>query len=219
MKTILVLPVYNEEKHIAQIVREAKLYVDEIIVVDDGSGDRSQALAKEAGALALRHPINLGKACALKTGCEAAVRRNADILILMDSDGQHLPEDLPRFIKALKAKEADLVIGVRAGGDKMPFLRKGGNRMLEIMARLLFGLGAKDIQSGYRGFRVENYPLLRWSSKGYHADAEITIRAIKHRLKCKEIFIKTIYNDPHKGMTILDGLGLIVQILIWKFTL
>lgn len=219
MKTTLVLPAHNEEEHIDEVVRKAKPYVSEVIVIDDGSGDRTTELAKKAGAVALRHPINLGKACALKTGCEAAVKRHADLIILMDSDGQHRPEDLPKFIQMLESKEADLVIGVREGGDKMPILRKCGNRSLEIMTRVLFGSSAKDIQSGFRAFRAEHYPLLKWNSKGYHADAEITVRALKRGLRCKEISIKTIYNDPHKGMTVLDGLGLLLQILIWKFTL
>lgn len=218
-KTVLVLPVYNEEKYIHQVVREATPYVDEVIVVDDGSTDHSFNEAQRAGATVIRHSLNLGKAGALKTGADAALEECADVIVFMDSDGQHLSEDLPRLIEPLLKGEADLVIGSRMGGDKMPFVRNGGNRLLHWMVKLLYGIDIHDTQSGFRAFGSQHYPQLRWESNGYHADAEITIRAAKAELRCAEIYIKTIYNDPYKGMTMLDGLGLILQVLVWKFKL
>lgn len=219
MKTALVLPVYNEERYISHLIERAKKHVDIVIAVDDGSRDKSFETIQESGAVGLKHIINLGKSSALKTGCEAAIKLGADIIIFMDSDGQHLPEDLPRFIEILEKNEADMVIGSRVGGDKMPFVRKYGNELLKMVVQMLFSVAIKDIQSGYRAFRSEHYQYLNWRSKNYHADAEMTARAGKYGLRCKEIFIDTIYNDPYKGMNIIDGIGLLFNIVTWKFTL
>lgn len=216
-KTILVLPVFNEERYIGEVVNKAKAYVDEVIVVDDGSSDHSFERAREKGAKVVRHPLNLGKSAALKTGAEAAIEEQADIIVFMDSDGQHQAEDLPKFIQMVESGEADLAIGVRVGGDKMPFTRKAGNNLLEWMLKVFYGLSIRDIQSGFRAFKAKDYPKLVWESKGYHADAEITVRAAQKKMQCREVEIKTIYNDPYKGMTLLDGLGLILRVLLWKF--
>lgn len=219
MKTVLVLPVYNEASYIGALVKGAKKHVDEVITVDDGSSDGSHEIAKKAGAIALRHRSNLRKAAALKTGAEAALKLGADIIIFMDSDGQHKPDDLPRFIEPLEKEGLDIVIGVRKGGAKMPLVRRWGNRSLEIAVQLLFGITIKDIQSGFRAFRADQYVHLRWSSQGYHADAEMTVRTGKYRLKYRQIFIDTIYHDDFKGMTVVDGLKLLFQIFVWRFTL
>lgn len=219
MKTALVLPVYNESKHIATVVKAAKPFVDVVITVDDGSSDESHRMACEAGAIGLRHAINLGKSGALKTGVEAALSLGAEIIIFMDSDGQHLPKDLPRFIEPIEKENIDVVIGVRQGGHTMPFLRRVGNRMLELAAHILFGITIKDIQSGYRAFKAVHYPLLRWNAEGYFADAEMTLRTGKHNLKYKQIFIDTIYFDDFKGMTVGQGLHLLFQIFLWRIKL
>ena len=192
MKTALVLPVYNESSYLHELVRDAKKFVDVIITVDDGSKDDSYEIAKKSGAIALKHTINLGKAAALKTGVEAALALDAEVIIFMDSDGQHLAKDLPRFIDPITKEGRDIVIGVRKGGDRMPFFRKMGNRSLEIAVRVLFGITIKDIQSGYRSFNANVYDRLRWNSKRYNADAEMSVRTGKYHLKYKQIFIETI---------------------------
>ncbi|MFA6436044.1 MAG: glycosyltransferase family 2 protein [Candidatus Gracilibacteria bacterium] len=219
MKTALILPIYNESKYIGNVIQEAKSYVDVVIAVDDGSQDASYEISKKAGALALHHTINLGKSAALKTGVTAALKLGIEIIIFMDSDGQHLPKDLPRFIEPIEKEGYDMIIGARKGGQKMPFLRKWGNKMLEWAAFFLFKCAFNDIQSGYRAFRANVYPQLDWKAESYYADAEMTIRAVKYHLKCKQIFIDTIYYDDFKGMTVVDGLNLLFQIFIWRFIL
>lgn len=219
MKTALILPVYNEARYLPEIIHEAKQVVDWVICVDDGSKDPSHDIAHKAGAIALRHAINLGKAGALKTGAEAALQLGAECIVFMDSDGQHRAKDIPRFLKPLESGDVDMVIGCRKGGDKMPFFRKLGNWSLEIAARVLFGLNIKDIQSGFRAFRAEAYEHLCWKSKRYHADAEMTIRIGKYHLKYEQIFIDTIYHDDFKGMSVVDGLKLLFHIVAWRFSL
>jgi glycosyltransferase involved in cell wall biosynthesis len=219
MKTILVLPAYNEARYISTLVQDAQKYVDEVIVVNDNSSDDTAALAKKAGATVLTHRVNLRKAAALKTGAYAAIRMKADIIVFMDSDGQHLAKDLPRFIDPIKQEHYQVVIGGRKGGDKMPLFRKMGNLSLEWASRILFGIKIRDIQSGFRAFRADVFDQLEWKSKGYHADAEMTVRTGKYRLKYKQIDITTIYHDDFKGMTVVDGLDLLLQIFLWRITL
>ena len=91
----------------------------------------------------------------MKTGCDAAMILGTDLIALMDSDGQHNPEDLPRFFQAIEHDELDIVVGSRLGGDRMPFMRKYGNLLLKYVSRILFHIDIKDIQSGFRVFRSE----------------------------------------------------------------
>ena len=219
MKSTLILPAYNEEKHIGCLIHRAVKHVDQIIVVDDCSKDNTFEIAKSAGAVTLRHSNNLGKAGALKTGCEAAVMLGCDVIALMDGDGQNKPEDLPRFFELLKRKNLDIVVGSRRGGDKMPFARKWGNQMLRFTSRLLFGVNIKDVQSGFRVFHSDVYPKLKWISDNYHADAEMTVRIGVHNLRYEEIFIDTIYLDDYKGMTAIDGLKLLANLFKWRILL
>jgi|SRR3989338_1655203 len=219
MKPVVVIPAYNEQAHIFEVVRSTKQYVPGIIVVDDASRDTTQAMARSAGAITLHHIVNLGKSGAIKTGCDAAVRLGADIIILMDGDGQHDPKHVPEFLNALKDKNVDIVFGSRLDLKAMPFVRKAGTKLLEFSMRHLFQVNICDMQCGYRAFRTRVYPLLRWNSNNYHADAEITARTGKYHLFYKEIPIRTIYNDPYKGMTIIDGLSLLGKIFIWKIIL
>jgi glycosyltransferase involved in cell wall biosynthesis len=219
MKTVLVLPAYNEEEYIAELVKQGRKFVDEVIVVDDCSRDQTYHRAMESGALVLHHKINLGKSCAMKTGCEAAIKLNSDLIALMDSDGQHKPSDLPRFFKEMELKRADIVIGARSQEKKSPLVRFYGNKLLALLVVALFGVRIKDIQSGFRVFRSEVFQSLNWVSNNYHADAEMTVRIGKKKLDYSEIPIESIYIDKHKGMTPIDGIALALNIIKWKFTL
>tara|TARA_B100000315_G_scaffold231793_1_gene243463 strand:+ start:176 stop:841 length:666 start_codon:yes stop_codon:yes gene_type:complete len=219
MKTILILPVYNEAKGIVEIIKESQPYVDFVIVVDDGSTDSSYKLALKTKALVMRHPVNLGKAAALKTGVQLALKKGADIIIFMDSDGQHSPKDLPRFIGPLKKGRTKVVLGYRTGGDQMPFFRKTGRWLVQKLLRLLYGFSFHDILSGYRSFKTDVYPKLEWQAKGYDIEAEMAVRIGKHRLKYKQIPIETIYHDEFKGMTIMNGISLFLKIILWRFSL
>lgn len=218
----LVLPARNEETHIADIVRRGLKFVDRVIVVDNNSSDQTYNEAKKAGAITLRHCSNLGKASSLKTGCEAAIQLGTDVIALMDADGQHKPEDLPRCFDLIEKEQLDIVIGSRCGVGKMPLVRWLGNQLLKYATQLLFKVYVEDIQSGFRVFRANIYDKLKWKSRGsshYFADAEMTVRIGKNKLNYKEIFIDTIFVDKYKGMTVIDGLRLLFKIFIWRILL
>jgi len=214
----VVIPVYNEGENLRLLVNRVSAFVPpkNIVVVDDGSRPGvSPALVTPARLL--RHPINLGKGMALKTGCEFALKRGAEAILLMDGDGQHDPSDIPRITAALD--EADIVFAARELSREMPPVRLMGNWVLNRCVRVMFGRDLQDIWCGYRAFRAEFYEKIAWNAHDYAVDVEMAVRALKHRLKHREIRIATVYHDAYKGVTVVDGLRLLIRLVGWKFTL
>jgi glycosyltransferase involved in cell wall biosynthesis len=205
-----VIPAYNEEKYIAAVIRKAKKYA-KIVVVDDGSSDKTISIAKKAGATVLQHAINLGKGAALKTGCDYAFQHGAKKIILIDSDGQHSSDEIPKFAKALDKN--DIVFSYRTGSKKMPQVLKLGNWGLSIITSILFGVKVSDSQCGYRAFTADAYKSIRWQSAGFDADNEMIANVGAKRLKYTEIPIRTVYLDKYKGTTIIDGLKIGVRMV------
>ena len=215
----LILPAFNERKYIQKIINQSEKYVDNIIVVDNNSTDNTVELAKSTNAIVLHHIINLGKSASLKTGCEAAFKLGSDIIILMDSDGQHSPNDLPRLIKLIENENYDMVVGSRIPDSNMPLVRKIGFNLLRYSSQLIYSLIIDDIRSGFRAFRVNIYKFIKWNSSGrshYFADAEMTIRAAINHLNCNQVIVNTIYIDQYKGMDPIQGLKLLLNIFIWR---
>ena len=199
-KVIAVIPAYNEEKTVAEIVRKTRKYVDKVIVVDDCSADRTGKLAKEAGAEVIRHETNGGLGRSLKTGFEGALKEKADVVISIDADGQHRPEDIPRFLKALEG--ADFVIGKR-DISKYPAIKKFGNWGLRGLTNLICGTKIVDTESGYRAIRAELLKKMHLSAERYEIAVDIVYEAAKNKAKIREISIESpVYV---KGVGTLDG--------------
>src|SRR2546426_46282 len=110
-KTVVIIPAYNEQERISEIVRRTKKFVNKIIVVDDGSADKTAESARNAGARVISYENNKGKGYALRLGFKSAFRLNPSVVITLDADGQHRPEEMPKFINALK--DCDMVLGSR----------------------------------------------------------------------------------------------------------
>ena len=210
----VVIPAYNEEKNIAKIVRKAKKYISNVVVVDDGSRDRTKDLAEKSGAIVLRHIINLGKGAALKTGCDYAVNKGAEYVIALDADAQHNPEDIPRFME--KLKKYDMVFSYRRASGKMPLVLRFGNWFISNVVRFLYRVRLNDTQSGFRAFSREAYRKIRWSATDYSMESEMISRAGKQSLKYVQIPIQTIYSDKYKGTTIIDGIKIVVNMFWWR---
>lgn len=215
-KLFVIIPAHNEQKHISSVIKNVKGYTENIIVVDDGSTDNTFKLAKKENVVVLRHIINLGKGAALKTGCVYALKNKADKLVFIDADGQHEPKEIPRFLKELK--EAEIVFGSRRFNEKMPLIFKFGNRAINSLNKLLFGINLRDTQSGYRAIRAEAYKKIKWNSSDYSVEAEMVAKAGKKKLKYKEIGIKTIYSDRYKGTTVIDGIKIVLNMLWWRIS-
>ena len=211
-----VIPAYNEEKNIAKIIKKAKKYVDGIIVVDDGSKDKTKEAAEKANAVVLKHIVNLGKGAALKTGCDYAVKNGAELIVALDADAQHNPDYIPRFIE--KLKKYDIVFSYRKASKKMPFVLRFGNWFISRVARFLYGISLNDTQCGFRAFSKEAYKKVRWSVSDYSMESEMISKAGKQRLKYVQIPIQTIYSDKYKGTTIIDGIKIVLSMFWWKLS-
>ena len=213
-KIFAIIPAYNEEKYIGRIVGKTKKYVDKVVVVDDGSKDRTASLARRNKAIVLTHLVNLGKGAALKTGCDYAAENSACFIIAIDADAQHNPEDIPRFLESLKGH--DIVLGCRKLNRKMPFVLKFGNWFINKTIRFLYGVKIRDSQCGYRAFTTKAYKKLRWKDSDYSMESEMIAKMGKYKLSYAEIPISTIYSDRYKGTTVLDGIKIVFSLLIWK---
>ncbi|MBD3310482.1 glycosyltransferase [Candidatus Woesearchaeota archaeon] len=210
----VVIPGYNEESHIEEVVRRAKKHTSHTVVVDDGSIDKTSETAERQDVHVLRHIINLGKGAAAKTGCDYAFSHGAGIMMVIDADGQHNPDDIPRFVQALQG--VDMVFGYRKFSKNMPFLLRFGNRFINRMTKLLFRMDLKDTQCGYRAFSSDAYKKIRWRASDYFMESEMIANAGKHRLKYKEIPIETVYSNKYKGTTVMDGVKIVFNMLLWK---
>jgi dolichol-phosphate mannosyltransferase len=154
---------------------------------------------------------------ALRTGCEKALAEGATALVLMDGDGQHEPREIPRLLAALGG--VDIAFAARDLGWRVPWVRLFGNRVLNAWTGVLFGLRLRDIWCGYRAFRAEVFPHLAWNASDYAVDVEMAVRAGRAQLRYTEVPIPAIYHDAYKGVTVLDGLRLLVQLAAWRLTL
>jgi glycosyltransferase involved in cell wall biosynthesis len=213
-KIIAVIPACNEEKYIFDVVKKTKKYVNEVIVVDDSSNDNTEKLAKNAGAIIIKHELNLQKGAALKTGCDAALILGAEIIVILDGDGQHNPDNIPKLIE--KLKYFDLVIGSRKFNNQMPKVARIGNLLLTQFARLLFNTQINDSQTGFKAFKSEVYKKIKWKSSGYEVETEIIKNITKNKISYSEVIIDTIYHDNFKGTTPIDGIKIIYQMIKWK---
>lgn len=215
MKTYIIIPGLNEEKHIASVVLEVKKEgYKNIIFVDDGSTDNSALQAEKAGALVLRHVVNMGKGAAVKTGCDYGCELGADILVLLDADGQHKPSEIKKLLKALNGK--DIVFGYRQMNEKMPFIMRFGNWFINKASSVMNGVDLKDTQSGFRCFTKKAYKKIRWNSKDYSMESEMIANVAKKKLKYAEVPITTIYHDNFKGTTVFDGVKIFLNIIRFK---
>ncbi len=209
----IVIPAKNEEKTIRDIIKKIKKFYKNIVVVDDGSSDRTAAVAKK-DAIILRHILNLGKGAALKTGCDFALKSGARSLVAMDADGQHDPEDIKKFISALEG--ADIVFGYRTLNKDMPAILRIGNNFINWITRLLYNIDIKDTQCGFRAFTAAAYRKIRWNSPDYSMESEMIANSGKHKLRYRQVPIKTVYKDRYKGTTVLDGIKIVFNMISWR---
>jgi len=211
----VVIPAYNEQKNISEVIGKTKGHVSNLVVVDDGSVDQTFETAKGLGVIALKHVVNLGKGAALKTGCDYAIKAGAKKIVVIDSDGQHDPKEFPKFVK--KLDHAEIVFGIRSFNSKMPFVLKMGNRFINSVTKMLYGIQIKDTQCGYRAFTAGAYRKIRWKSSDYSMESEMIANVGKKQLKYDVVDIETIYSDIYKGTTVFDGLKIVANMILWKF--
>ena len=213
-RLFIIIAAFNEEKMISNVLKELTPKYKNVVVVDDGSADKTFETANKHEVTVLKHIVNLGKGAALKTGCEYAVNKGAEIMVFIDADGQHLPSDIPRFLKAIKGR--DIVFSYRNFRKEMPLILKMGNNLINLVTHILFSLKIKDTQCGFRALRSEAYKKIKWQSTSYPVESEMIANTGRKRLKYSEIPIKTIYKEKYKGTTIFDGMKIILNMIKWR---
>ncbi len=216
MKIIAVIPAYNEATTIAEVLNSTRRFVDGMIVVDDGSMDRTSQIARAQGAQVVRHVINRGLGAAIGTGFEMAKRLDADVVITLDADGQHDPSEIPKFISAITAG-ADVVIGsrmlVRRG---MPWYRQCANVAGNLVTFFLFGAWVSDSQSGFRALTSFALRQIHIQTNHMEVSSELIAEAKRHKLTLVEVSIKAIYTDYSlsKGQNFVVGLKTLIKLIV-----
>ncbi len=189
-KTTVVIPAYNEAEIIGEIVKKIKQLecIDEVIVVDDGSVDDTGRMANEAGAKVVKHLYNLGNGAAVKNGIRSVQTEN---LVLMDSDFQHQPEDIPKLLEFLG--EYDMVVGARIEESDVSKFRSLGNKFLNFLASYLSGVKIIDLTSGFRAVKTEKIKhFLHLFPNKYSYPTTITLAMLKTGYFIKYVSLKSI---------------------------
>lgn len=209
-RRIIVIPAYNEQSAIGDVVRSAMKVADRVLVVDDGSSDRTGEIAAAAGATVVRHPVNRGLGGALGTGIEGALRLGADLIATMDADGQHRPEDAKRAMDRLTEGDADFVIGSRMleGKGNMPAGRRLAQRLGNALTFFLFRKWVTDSQSGLRAMTRQAAERIRLRSSRMEVSSEFVKEIVDKRLRLAEIPIEAVYTDYSlsKGQSFAVGI-------------
>jgi glycosyltransferase involved in cell wall biosynthesis len=196
-ETVLaIIPAYGEGRFIGKVVRQVLLYVQAVLVVDDGSSDNTATEAEAAGAKVIRHTTNLGKGAALKTGLEYAVSIDAAFYLFLDGDGQHDPSEIPAFIDAINCSNAHLVVGNRLRNLKsMPLIRRWTNQFMSWQIGRICKIPIPDSQCGFRLARKDLLPVLMAPSNRFEFESESIILAAREGFRLCFVPIRTIYAD------------------------
>lgn len=221
MKIVAVIPAYKEATQIADVLTRTRSFVDEMIVVNDGSPDETAEVALKNGARVVSHVINRGLGAAIGTGFAFAKKRGADVVITLDADGQHDPTEIPKFIEAVKGG-ADVVIGSRMiSREGMPWYRQAANLLGNISTLVLFGAYVTDSQSGFRAFSRAALNKIEIKTNRMEVSSELIAEAKHHGFKIVEVPIKAIYTDYSlsKGQSFFVGIKTLFKLILRRITM
>lgn len=216
-KIFIIIPVWNEEKNISSVLYSLTKNYENIIIIDDGSNDKTIEIAKQFPVTILNHIINRGQGASLQTGNEYAIKNNADIIVHFDGDGQFLVEEINDLINPIKNEGYDIVFGSRflEKESKIPWLKK--NVLLKvgkIVNKTLFKIKTTDPQSGFRAMTKETAKKIKIEHDQMAHCSEILHKSFKNKLKIKEIPMTVIYNKF--GQSFSGGAIIIKDLIIKK---
>jgi len=191
-----VIPAYLEEKHVGDVVRRTLLQLANVVVVDDGSSDRTAEEAKNAGADVIVHEQNRGKGESIKSGFRYWLDHGATYVIILDADGQHLPEEIPRFLNAAASGIGELLIGTRMNDvSEMPLVRRVVNRYMSRKISRACGQDIPDTQCGFRMVHRSIIPNLLGGTERFDYETEMLIQASRAGCRIASVPISTVYSD------------------------
>jgi glycosyltransferase involved in cell wall biosynthesis len=210
------IPCLDEERFIGSVVLKTRKHVDSVIVIDDGSHDATAEVAAAAGAKVQRHGENRGYGAAIRTALAAGRQAGADILVVLDGDGQHNPNDIPRLIRPLLEGKADVAVGSRflGTGSKSPLYRRFGQRFLTAATNLASGQKVSDSQSGFRAYSAKALKELTVAESGMSASSEMQFAIGRSGLRVAEVPISVSYRGRAKRNPIGHGLGVLIRLLV-----
>jgi glycosyltransferase involved in cell wall biosynthesis len=220
MRTVVVIPAYNEATRIAAVIRGAKQYADEVIVVVDGASDGTAGIAAAEGARVIEHAENCGAGAATMTGLLAARRLGFDAAITVDADGQHATADIPRLLEAMKNDNADLVIANRFGRkNSIPRVRRFANYIGNIVTLMATGIYLPDTQCGFKAFSKKALSQIDLKMSGFEFCTEIIREASRWHWKIVSIPSKVVYSEYTlaKGQSFANGIKTAAKILLRTF--
>lgn len=227
-KVIGGIPCFNTKPFIAGVVSKAKQYVDQVIVIDDGSNDGTAEVARATGATVINHGTNRGYGEAIKSCFEVAKANSADILVTLDGDGQHEPDEIPQVMAPILRRQADLVIGSRflANQHNMPKYRRFGIGVITFLWNLGSQVKVTDAQSGFRAYSSKEFGNISIAEKGMGVSIETLEKARRKGAIIKEVAISCSYGPSILSWSaIRHGVGVALSTirirlkskLFWKF--
>ncbi|MFA6284405.1 MAG: glycosyltransferase family 2 protein [Desulfurivibrionaceae bacterium] len=196
MKAAVIIPVYNHEQRIGEVIRETMALGLPVIVVDDGSTDNTPGIiGKIEGISVIHHPANLGKGAALLSGFAAAVEQECDWALTIDGDGQHRPEDAQRLLQAAALGRRVIVVGQRMGmaGENVPWTSRFGRGFSNFWVWASGGPRIHDSQSGFRLYPLPEALHLGVRARRYQFEVEILVRAKRQGLDTVEVPVQVVY--------------------------
>ncbi len=223
-RILVCIPAYNESSRIGKIVNRARVYASEVIVCDDGSADDTAREAQAAGATVIRHKVNKGYGFAIKTLFQTAKEKKADVMVTLDADGQHDPDQIPNIVKPILDEGFDIVIGSRFlnvhDKQKVPSYRSFGIKTLTLLTKAASYRNITDAQSGFRAYSRAALSQIHLNEGGMAVSAEILLRANIQNLSIKEVPVTVSYdidgtssmNPISQGATVLRSIIQFVSI-------
>ena len=204
MRTLIAVPVYNEEQYVSQVMRAIREYADEVLVIDDGSTDDTPCLLAKEDVSVIRHRTNLGYGRSIRDAFRWSACYDYDWLITMDCDEQHEPASLPRFYEAIARDDADIISGSRyldpeLAADAPPPDRRKINATITGWVNDQLGLCITDAFCGFKAYRVSTLKQQKLDVDGYAIPLQQWVQVAAAGLRVKEVPIRLIYNDPNRS--------------------
>lgn len=215
MKTIVIIPAFNEQAAIGDVVEKSLQYADDVLVVDDGSSDNTSQIAENAGASLLKHPTNFGKGVSLRDAFKKV--EGYDVVVTIDGDGQHNPDEIPILIKPILENRADFVNGSRylnGFDENTPAYRRVGQRVLDIATNVTAGTSVTDSQSGFRAFKGDTISCYKFRDPGFGIESEMIADASENNLRIMEVPITVKYDVENSSTKepVTHGVGVLLKI-------